>query len=109
MTLDTIEVAVGMLSAIPSGEGRTYSVQGENIAVFRTRRGEIFAVQASCPHRGGPLADGLIGGTTLICPLHSWKFDLATGSALFGDCGIKTFPVRVEEDGRIVVALERTA
>lgn len=107
MTLDTVEITLGAFSAIPSGEGRTYSVQGESIAVFRTRRGEIFAVQASCPHRGGPLADGLIGGTTLICPLHSWKFDLATGSALFGDCGIKTFPVRVDEDGRIVVTLEK--
>ena len=47
------------------------------------------------------------GGTTLICPLHSWKFDLATGEALFGDCGIKTFPVRVDEAGRIILTIDK--
>ena len=62
-------------------------------------------MQAECPHRGGPLADGLVGGTTLICPLHAWKFDLTTGEALFGDCGIKTFPVRVDECGRIILTI----
>jgi nitrite reductase (NADH) small subunit len=100
-------LTLGPLDAIPQGEGRTYSMQGENIAVFHTRRGEVFAVQAACPHRGGPLGDGLIGGTTLICPLHSWKFDLTTGTALFGDCGIKTFPARVDETGQIVIVVEK--
>jgi len=54
---------------------------------------------------GGPLADGLIGGNTLVCPLHSWKFDLSTGEALSGDCGIKTYSVRVDEAGRILLTL----
>ena len=54
-----------------------------------------------------PLADGLIGGTTLVCPLHAWKFDLATGDVLMGDCGIKTFPVRVDEKGQIVVTVSK--
>ena len=94
---------LGPLSDIPPGEGRVYSVSGRNIAVFRTRLGPVYAVQAECPHRGGPLADGLIGGTTLICPLHSWKFDLATGQALFGDCGVRTFPVRIDEGEQIVL------
>ncbi len=65
--------------------------------MFHTRGGDVYAVQAECPHRGGPLADGLVGGTTLICPLHAWKFDLTTGQALFGDCGLKTYPVRVDD------------
>jgi nitrite reductase (NADH) small subunit len=94
---------LGPLSRIPLGEGRVYAVAGENIAVFRMRSGEVYAVQAACPHRGGPLADGLIGGTTLICPLHSWKFDLTTGQALFGDCGIKTYQVYVDTDEQIVL------
>jgi nitrite reductase (NADH) small subunit len=97
------EIKIGMACEIPLGEGRVYSLGGEKIAVFRTRGGEVYAVQAECPHRGGPLADGLIGGATLICPLHSWKFDLKTGQALFGDCGIKTFQVRVDEDGQIIL------
>jgi nitrite reductase (NADH) small subunit len=90
---------VGPLSVIPPGEGRSFSVSGENVAIFRTRAGEVFAVQAECPHRGGPLADGLVGGTTVICPLHSRKFDLA------GDCGLKTYKVHVDESGQIVLAL----
>lgn len=97
------ETKLGPVAAIPPGEGRVFSVNGEKIAVFHTRGGGIYAVQAECPHRGGPLADGLVGGTTLICPLHAWKFDLTTGQALFGECGLKTFPVRV--DGEQIVLL----
>jgi nitrite reductase (NADH) small subunit len=103
MTQVMTETKLGPLSSIPPGEGRVYSVKGENIAVFRTRAGAVYAVQAACPHKGGPLADGLVGGTTLICPLHSWKFDLATGQALFGDCGIRTFPVRIDEAEQIIL------
>ena len=97
------ETKLGPLSGIPPGEGRSYSVSGENVAVFRTRGGSVYAVQAECPHRGGPLADGLIGGSTLICPLHAWKFDLASGQALFGECALKTYPVRVDEAEQIVL------
>jgi nitrite reductase (NADH) small subunit len=101
------EIELAQLSAIPPGEGRNVIALGRKIAVFRTRAGAVFAVQAECPHRGGPLADGLIGGTTLICPLHSWKFDLATGEPLFGDCGIKTYPVRVDEAGRVMLTVDK--
>jgi nitrite reductase (NADH) small subunit len=103
MTRNMTEIRLGPVAAIPLGEGRTYAVNGENIAVFRTRGGAVYAVQAACPHKGGPLADGLVGGTTLICPLHGWKFDLSTGQALFGDCGVKTFPVRVDEAEQVVL------
>jgi len=104
---NTMEVTIGPLASIPPGEGRSYLAEGERIAVFCTRHGGVFAVQAECPHRGGPLADGLVGGATLVCPLHAWKFDLTTGDALMGDCGIKTFPVRVDEKGQIVVTVSK--
>jgi nitrite reductase (NADH) small subunit len=97
------EVKLGPFSAIPPGEGRNFDVLGERIAVLRTRAGTVFAVQAACPHRGGPLADGLLGGSALICPLHSWKFDASTGEALFGECGIKTYAARVDDSGQIVL------
>jgi nitrite reductase (NADH) small subunit len=97
------ETKLGPVSGIPPGEGRVYFVNGENIAVFHTRGGAVYAVQAACPHKGGPLADGLVGGTTLICPLHAWKFDLATGQALFGDCGLKTYPVRIDDAQQIIL------
>jgi nitrite reductase (NADH) small subunit len=100
------EVRLGAIVSIPLGEGRSFVAGGEKIAVFRTRNGAVFAIQAECPHRQGPLADGLVGGTTLICPLHSWKFDLATGQPLFGDCAVKTYPVRVDEDGQIILTID---
>jgi nitrite reductase (NADH) small subunit len=103
MTQNMTEIKLGPAAGIPLGEGRVYSVNGEKIAVFRTRGGTVYAVQAECPHRGGPLADGLVGGTTLICPLHAWKFDLSTGQALFGDCGIRTFPVHIDNAGQIIL------
>lgn len=104
-----MELIVGPLDAVPPGEGRTFSAFGEKVAVFRTRAGQIFAVQAECPHRGGPLADGLLGGTTVICPLHSWKFDVSSGAALMGECGLRTYPVRLDERGQIVLGFERAS
>ena len=69
----------------------------------------MHATQAACPHRGGPLADGLVGGTTLICPLHGRKFDPSTWAALSDGCGIATFPVRVTDAGLIMVDVEPMA
>ena len=106
MTAALTELVIGPASAVPPGEGRTFSAFGEKMAVFRTRTGQVFAVQAACPHRGGPLADGLVGGTTLICPLHAWKFDLSNGAVLSGDCGLRTYPVRVNDTGQIILSLE---
>lgn len=106
MSLTGVELVLAPLAAIPPGEGREFELAGERIAVFRNRDGGIFAVQAQCPHKGGPLADGLLGGSTLICPLHSWKFDLNSGDALNGECGLKTYPVRLDDTGRIVLTLE---
>ena len=105
MTDAALEIVLGPFDAIPPGEGRAYEAGGLRVAVFRARDGRVFAVQAECPHRGGPLADGLTGGGTLICPLHSWKFDLATGANLMGECGLKTYPVRVDGAGLIVLAV----
>lgn len=106
MTQNLIEIKLGPASDIPPGEGRVYRIDGEKIAVFRTRTQEVYAVQAECPHRQGPLADGLVGGATVICPLHGWKFDLKTGQALFGDCGLKTYPVSLDDAQNIVLRRE---
>lgn len=105
MTETIGERTVAQLDAIPLGEGRTFDVGNERVAVFHLRSGEVFAVQAECPHKGGPLADGLLGGTTLVCPLHSWKFDLKTGQPIFGSCSLKTYPARTNQDGLIILTL----
>ncbi len=91
-------------SDIPLGEGRVAEVGGLRIAVFRSRSGKVYATQAECPHRGGPLADGLLGDATVVCPLHEFKFDLPSGRALENTCpALKTYPVTVTEDGRLLL------
>jgi len=101
-----MQVTLGPLSAIPEGEGRNFVVGGQRLAVFRGRDGAVFATQAECPHRQGPLADGLLGSGTLICPLHSLKFDLSTGKALNGDCSLQTYPLEISLAGHLLVELE---
>ena len=99
------QVLVGDVAQLPKGEGRTYEVEGRRLAVFRTRSGAIFATQAECPHKGGPLADGLVGGTTVICPLHERQYDLRTGQGPGAECPIVVFPVALGADGTIWVQL----
>ncbi len=74
------------------------------VALFRTRDDQVFALRDSCPHRGGPLSQGIVHGTTVTCPLHNWKIDLASGEAQGPDEGCtNSFPVKVE-DGVVYLA-----
>ena len=100
-----MEVTLGPLTAIPEGEGRTFEIGGTRLAVFRDRGGAIYATQADCPHKQGPLADGLLGAGTLICPLHSLKFDLTTGKALNSECSLRTYAVSLSDNGQLLVDL----
>jgi nitrite reductase/ring-hydroxylating ferredoxin subunit len=99
------EHRVGDIGAIPLNEGRMLRAGPHLVAVFRLRGGGVRAVQPWCPHRGGPLADGLVGNGSLVCPLHGRTFDLASGEAVRGEVGIATYPARVEDDGTIVLSL----
>lgn len=84
---------------IPLGEGRTAVVGGVRVAIFRTTDGAFSCVDAECTHRGGPLADGIVADTSVTCPLHQFRFDLATGEALGHDCpALRVHPVEVRED-----------
>jgi nitrite reductase [NAD(P)H] small subunit len=95
-------VLVGEVVQIPKGEGRTFAVAGRRVALFHASSGEVFATQADCPHLRGPLADGLMGGTTLICPLHERAYDLRTGQSLSGECAnLQVYPVSLGSDGKI--------
>lgn len=99
------EHAIGTLDQIPRGEGRNFAVGTQVVAVFRTHADEVLACQANCPHLGGPLADGMLGGTTIMCPLHDRTYDLRTGKVLVGECDIAVFPVRKEADGTLLLSL----
>lgn len=91
----TKTINLGSLEKIGLGHARCYIVGGEEIAVFRQRDGRLFATQNLCPHKQGPLAEGVAGGGKVICPLHAHKFDLATGAGSEKDECVKIFPVQV--------------
>jgi nitrite reductase (NADH) small subunit len=102
----TRSVSIGTVDQIPVGEGRNFVVGSEQIAVFRTHRDEVFATQAACPHRNGPLADGLLGGTIVVCPLHDRSFDLQTGEEIGVEClKLKTFKVSVTDNRQMLITL----
>ena len=89
---------------IPLGLGRSFEVAGKVIAVFKTREGEVFAVDGVCPHKNGPLADGMVVGRQVVCPLHAYRFEARTGDCdQAGICSIGTYPVEVEGDAVFVV------
>jgi nitrite reductase (NADH) small subunit len=94
------------MEQIPVGEGRAFAVGDEQVAVFRPRGGGLHALQAICPHRGGPLADGLIDQAQVVCPLHNHAFQLADGKCTTGEWSIQAYQVAVE-DGEVVLRLAR--
>ena len=108
-TETVVEHRLGPIDQIPIGEGRTFRVGGQDIAVFRLRGGGIAATQAQCPHRGGPLADGIVGLDSIVCPLHAWRFSLSTGLTEVGDCDIAVHPCRVDAGGEILVTVPATS
>ena len=90
--------ALGSIHDIPPGEGRTYAVGSDMVAVFRLRDGSVRALSAVCPHRGGPIADGQIDLKQVLCPLHLNAWDLTTGCSLSGQPPLTVYPVRVLDD-----------
>ena len=96
---------IAHVDSIPLREGRAVHIAGHDIAVFNLGN-RFLAVENKCPHRGGPLADGIVSGGNVVCPLHAWKVDLASGELtnqpVPPQC-VKTFPVRVENG---VISLE---
>jgi nitrite reductase (NADH) small subunit len=100
------EHIIGILDEIPVGEGRAYLVEGRQIAVYHLRDGTLRALDAACPHRGGPLADGLVDAGIVVCPLHGRSYDLATGAELGGDLPASSYTATSDADGAIRVILD---
>ena len=98
-------VEVGKIDDIPKQGARVVRTADYDIAVFRTVDDEIFALRDQCPHKGGPLSQGIVHDKRVACPLHDWKIHLDTGLAVAPDEGCAArFPVRVE-DGVILLSL----
>lgn len=86
------------LEEIPALGARTVKFNDQEIGLFRLSDGRIMAIDNRCPHKGGPLSEGIVSGDTVICPMHNWKISLLDGSALPPDEGmVKTYEVKTEE------------
>lgn len=96
---------LGPATELPPGEGRAYAAGDVQVAVFRTRAGQLYAVSAVCPHAGGPIADGIADEQVVICPLHQHTYELATGCSRTGQPPLRAYPVAIDGEGFLVVQI----
>lgn len=88
---------------VPPREGRTVNIGGRQLAVFNLGD-RVLAIDNRCPHKGGPLADGIVAGDAVVCPLHGWKIHLETGGVARpagADACVRSYPTRI--DGGVIV------
>ena len=103
MSSNWIEIAA--LEDIPQLGARVVKTDTMDVALFRTKLDEVFAIKDECPHKQGPLSQGIVHGSSVTCPLHNWKIDLASGEALGPDEGCtNTFSTKVE-GGKVFLSL----
>lgn len=102
ITADWLDI--GPVDQLPVLGARTLPVQGgKEIAIFHTANGDVYALINECPHKQGPLSQGIVHDTSVTCPLHNWRISLKTGQALGEDVGCTpTIPVKVD-NGRILI------
>ena len=102
-------IAIGSISEIPLRGARCINTPGGKIAVFRTGDDRVFAIDDHCPHKGGPLSQGIVHGASVTCPLHNWVISLETGKALGADQGcVRTIPVKRDGD-TILISIDMQA
>jgi nitrite reductase [NAD(P)H] small subunit len=92
------------LEDIPRLGARVVRTAKGDIAVFRNAEDELFALEDRCPHKGGPLSQGIVFGRRVACPLHGWTVELQDGCAVAPDKGCtRRYPIEIGPDGRITV------
>lgn len=99
-------IDIAALDDIPPQGARLIRTRTGCVALFRTHDDRVFALDDRCPHKGGPLSEGIVAGHTITCPLHNLVFDLNTGIAQGADEGsVATYPAKIE-NGRVLVGSE---
>jgi nitrite reductase (NADH) small subunit len=94
---------IGLISDIPRRGARCVNTPMGRIAVFRTADDRVFAMEDRCPHKGGPLSQGIVHGASVTCPLHNWVISLETGKALGADDGaVRMIPIMVEGEQLLI-------
>jgi nitrite reductase (NADH) small subunit len=98
-------IRIGSTNDIPRRGARCVASPRGRIAVFRTADDRVFAIEDRCPHKGGPLSQGIVHGASVTCPLHNWVISLETGKALGADDGgVRTIAVKVEGEVLFIAA-----
>lgn len=100
-------IEIGKVEEIPKQGARVVETSKGDIGIFRTAEDDIFALRDRCPHKQGPLSQGIVHGRRVTCPLHNWNIELESGEAVAPDEGCAAnFPVKVE-DGVVFLSLEK--
>ena len=99
-------VKVALLEEIPRLGARVVRSKDNDIGVFRTEDDRVFAVNNACPHKGGPLSQGIVFGYKVACPLHSWKINLKDGRAEEPDVGLTACYNPKVEDGFVYLDIK---
>ena len=98
-------VLIGKTCDFPNGLGKTVAIGSKELAVFKLENGEFRAIENRCPHKGGVLAEGIVSGPFVYCPMHDWKICMSDGSVQAPDEGcVKTFQVEVH-NGEVFILL----
>ncbi|MDU0813728.1 nitrite reductase small subunit NirD [Bacillus siamensis] len=94
---DMTKVCIGRLNELPEELGKTVYIEEKELAVFKLSDGSVRAVENRCPHKGGVLAEGIVSGEYVFCPMHDWKISLEDGKVQEPDHGcIKTYETLIE-------------
>ena len=100
-------IEVGKVEEIPKLGARVFKSGEGDIAVFRTSTDDVFALRDQCPHKGGPLSQGIVHGQRVTCPLHNWVIDLADGQAVAPDQGCAGHYATRVDQGVIYINLNK--
>lgn len=88
-------------SDIPAGTGKRVEIAGQKVAVFNVG-GAFYAISDTCAHRGGPLSEGTLEGSTVTCPWHGWSYDVNTGAAVHQAASVAAYPLKLEGEDVLV-------
>jgi nitrite reductase (NADH) small subunit len=92
-------VYIGEVAELPQKLGKTVTIGKKEIAVFKTENGDIRAIENRCPHKGGVLAEGILSGEYVFCPMHDWKISVKDGKVQAPDVGcVQSYPVEVKDN-----------
>jgi len=98
-------IEIGPLGDIPKQGARIVKTRMGDVGVFRTVEDKVFALLDSCPHKGGPLTQGIVHGSRVTCPLHNWTLELETGQVVAPDEGCAARYDTKIEDGVVYLQL----